>query len=66
VRLLGKIGVPSGGRAMSWKRFWIIMAVSMALMVLGIILALDGGDINDPEFMCRFGMGRSSWVCDQS
>jgi len=51
---------------MSWKRFWMIMAVCLALMVLLIVLVLDGGDINDPEFMCRFGMGRSSWVCGQS
>ena len=51
---------------MSWKRFWTITAVCLALMVLAIMLVLDGGDINDPDFMCRFGMRRSSWVCDQS
>ncbi|MGW9403993.1 hypothetical protein ACWGQ2_08500 [Arthrobacter sp. NPDC055585] len=51
-------------QAMSWKRFWAIMAVCLALMVLAIFFMLDGGDINDPEFMCRFGMGRRSWVCD--
>ena len=50
-------------QAMSWKRFWAIMAVCLALMVLAIFFMLDGGDINDPEFMCRFGMGRRSWVC---
>ena len=50
---------------MNWRRFWMITAVCVALMVLGVILLLDGGDINDPEFMCRFGMGRRSSVCDQ-
>lgn len=66
MRLLGKIGAPTGDRAVNWKRFWIIVAVCLALMVLGIFLMLDGGDINDPEFMCRLGMGRSSWVCGPS
>ncbi|MBD8044758.1 hypothetical protein H9638_13165 [Arthrobacter sp. Sa2BUA2] len=53
---------------MSRKRFWIITAVFLVLMMLAIVLVLvlDGGSINDPDFMCRFGMGRSSWVCDQS
>ena len=64
MRLLGKIG--TGDRAVNWKRFWMIMAVCLALMVLAIILLLDGGDINDPEFMCRIGMGHRSSVCDQS
>lgn len=50
---------------MSWKRFWAIMAVCVALMVLVVVLVLDGGDINDPEFMCRFGLGRRSSGCDQ-
>ncbi|MBF4992574.1 hypothetical protein ITX31_00410 [Arthrobacter gandavensis] len=58
-------GVRTGGRVMSWRRFWIITAVCVALVVLAIILLLDGDDINDPEFMCRFGMDRRS-VCDQS
>ena len=49
---------------MIWKRFWIIMAVCLALMALAVFLVLDGRDINDPEFMCSFGMGRSSWVCE--
>lgn len=59
-----KPGAAKGNRAVSWKRFWAIMAVCLALMVLAIFLMLDGGDINDPEFMCRFGPGRRSWVCD--
>lgn len=50
---------------MSWKRFWAIMAVCLAPMVLAIVLLLDGGDINDPAFMCRIGMGHRSSVCDQ-
>ena len=61
----GQRGVRAGGRAVNWRRFWMITAVCVALMVLGVILLLDGGDINDPEFMCRFGMGRRSSVCDQ-
>ena len=56
MRLFGKIG--TGDRAVNWKRFWAITAVCLAIMVLVIVLLLDGGDINDPEFMCRFGMGR--------
>lgn len=62
MRLFGKIG--TGNRAVNWKRFWVITAVCVAFMVLVIVLLLDGGDINDPEFMCRFGMGRRSSACD--
>ncbi|UPO76354.1 hypothetical protein [Arthrobacter sp. Helios] len=47
------------GALISWKRFWVFMAVALTFLIsLVVLLAINEGGINDPDFMCQLGIGR--------